>query len=145
MLLVPLWLNIFRVCFINLVWAYMCCLCDCHILCEHLRCILEFCHMIYSGPGIILVSAFSYPSYDTIFLLFFLWGHMGQWFWWIHCYFSNIIVGIFHFKDLNAGFWLAEILFYWFSGLSPNWYASTIGTLRESTLVIWFDCSVPFI
>ena len=62
---------IFGVCFINIVWAYMCCLCVCHILFEHLRCILECCHMIYFGPGIILVCAFSCYSYDTLFLLFF--------------------------------------------------------------------------
>ena len=44
---------------------------------EHLRCILECCHMLYSGPGIIIVYAFSCPSDVNFFLLFFsgiTWG-----------------------------------------------------------------------
>ena len=67
----------FGVCFSNLLWAYMCSWCVCHILFEHFSCILECCHMIYFGFSIILVCAFSCPSDVTIFLFFILWDHMG--------------------------------------------------------------------
>ena len=42
----------------------------CQIPFEHWKCIIECCHMISSGPDIILVCAFSWTSDDTLFLLF---------------------------------------------------------------------------
>ena len=63
-------------CFRNVVRYYMCCLCVCNILFEHLRCILECCHMIYFGPGIVLVCDFYCPPDVTLFLFFsgITWG-----------------------------------------------------------------------
>ena len=93
-------------CFSNVVWAYMCCWCVCHILFDHLRYILECCHMIYFGPGIILMCVFSFPFGDTIFLFFNLWHHMGQWFWYIHFYFPNIVFGDFSLFGVTVKCWL---------------------------------------
>ena len=74
---------------------------------------------------------------------------MGQWYWCIRFYLSNLIFGNFHFLVylLNPGFWLAEKnqLFDWFAGWSSSGYAYTIGTLRGSALVIGFDCGALFI
>ena len=45
-------------------------LCVCRVHLKHFRCILECCHMIDSGPGIILVCAFSWHSDVTILPIF---------------------------------------------------------------------------
>ena len=45
---------------------------------EHLRFILECCHMIYFGPAIILVCTFSCPSDDISFLFFFYGFTLGS-------------------------------------------------------------------
>ena len=49
----------------------MCCWYVFHIPFDHLRCILECCHMNYFRTGIILMCNFSWPSDYTILLLFF--------------------------------------------------------------------------
>ena len=132
----------------NIVWAYMCCWCVYHILFEHLRCILECCHMIYFGPGIILVCAFSCPSNDTIFLFFSLGSHGAVVLVYPLLFLQISFLVIFHFQQLNAGFWFAENIYHffaWFTGWSSSGYAPTIGTLRGSALVTGFDCGVFFI
>ena len=74
----------FGFCASNVVWAYMWFWCVCRVHFKHFGCIIEFCHMVDSGSGIIFVCAFS-CHYDVAFSLFFhLRDKMGLWFWYIH-------------------------------------------------------------
>ena len=128
----------------------MCCLCVYHILFEHLRCNLECCHIIYFGPGIILVCDFYCPFNVTIFLVFFLWDHMGQWFCCTHCYFPIIMFDNFSLFCVTVKCWLLVgrkiiVFFAWFTGWSSSGNPSTIVTLGGSALVIGFDCGDLFI
>ena len=83
----------------------MCCWCFCLIHFEILRCILECCHMIDCGPGIIPVCSFSCPSGVTFFLLFLLWCHLGKSYWCIHFSSSHIIFDHFIIFGVTVKSW----------------------------------------
>ena len=128
----------------------MCCRFFCNFLFEHLRCILECCHMLYFRPSILIVCDFYCPSGVTFSLLFSLWYHMGICFWCICFYFSNLIFwyfsifGIIDKSQLLIG-WENCCFLDWFTGWSSSGYVSTIGNLRGSEFLTGFDYKLLFI
>ena len=123
------------------------CLCVCNIIFEHLSFILECSHMIYSGPGIILVCEFYRPSDVTLLLLFFsgitrVSGSGAS-----NFIISNLIFGNFSLFGVTVKYWLLidwkRIIgfFAWFTGWISSVYEYKIGTLRGYELVIvsYFD------
>ena len=138
------------VCEKNVFWAYIFCWCVCYIIFEYLRCILECCHMIYYGPGIIPVCDFSCPSDATFTVFPPLEWHGAVVLMYPNFIFPNIISGTFSIFGVTIKSWLLigwkKISFFaWFTSSSSSGYASTIGTLRCSALANRFDCGDLFI
>ena len=96
----------FGVFFSNKFRYHMCCWCVCHILFEHLTCILEFFHMIYFGSGIILVCAFSCPSGVPLFLLFSSENTCDSGYGVSVFIFPNLVFGHFSIFGVTIKYWL---------------------------------------
>ena len=85
----------------------------------------------------------------TLFHCFFpLWSHGAVVLVYPLLFFQISFLVLFHFYQLNAGFWLAEKkigVFDWSTGWSSSGYAPIKGVLRGSALLNILDCGVLFI
>ena len=131
----------------------ICVLIYCRVYFKNVGCIFECCHMVESlgaWPGIILVWDIYFHSSVNYLQLLYSWDCMGLRFWCICFPPFNSHFWIFSFFDVTVKFLLLIgrkkwTFFAGFTGWSYSEYDSTIGTLRDSSLVTGYNWGLIFI